>query len=211
MNRDLASVGRSPWVVLFLALGLCLFGMGCDEDDVVFIRIEMNDDLSGTLTTCGVRIPDGSTDFGGGVGGVKWETRARLECATGSFSRLEDLRIGDLTFSGGVLDDGFSYMKATLPRGSSASWPRELLPETIAERRAALLALDPKGRAGRIGTSIKLEILLPGTMVSQGVQPVLPGVEVEKEKNKSIVVFPLKRVTEEGDPVVCHLTWQSEK
>jgi len=184
---------------------------GCEEADVIFLKIDLRADLSGTFTVCGVEVPEEAPGYASETEGVHLSTAARLTCAGGTFDSISGVRFGDLTFSAVAVDGGTTLLQVTLPRGKDASWARLLVPMDEEKRRDTLKILDPKGRAGRVGAMVKLEITVAGRVVSRGVQPILVGVEENYQGGTCSLVVPVARVQEGGKDITWHLTWTEEK
>jgi hypothetical protein len=193
--------------VLALPLFALLQAAGCDESDAVSVRVRLKPDMSGNLTVSSLVLP---VEAGAGekaTQGVEFGGRANLVCAGGTFAELGKVVVDDLTFTSASDADGSCRVRVSIPRGPSARWPKSLTVPAPDDRRRAVVAFDPDGKANKVGATLKIEIQLPKPVVSSGVVPKLKGVELVDEGRTATLTIPVERGTEEGDPMVWHLTW----
>jgi hypothetical protein len=197
---------RNPWIPL-LFLALISLG-GCDETDLVAIRIHLREDLGGTVTTSALAQPSADGAIQSQSHGASWESRVDVACAAGRFDKLSDLKLADLSFTAGEAGQGIYFIKVVLPRGANVQWPRALVPLSSDERTRASAALDPSGKSKGIGAMIKLEIELPAAVVSSGLTGRTRGTKVTSEAQVATLLVPFETATTEGESMTWHLTWQ---
>lgn len=202
MNR----LVRARNLVLTL-LPLCVLP-GCDETDAAAVRLKLGSDLSGTITTSALELPAGGGKVADGAQGVQWTSRVGLVCNAGSFAKLADLKLFDVTLAGQVNADGLSYVHITLPRGENAAWARALVPLNAEERGRAAQAFDSSGRSDQVGATVKFELTLPASVIGNGLQGRTRGVKVSAENEVATLVVPLETALSAGDPFVWHVTWE---
>jgi len=194
---------RSRLVLALLPLLLA----GCDETDAVALRLQLDTDLSGTLTTSALELPPGP----GGVGapaGVEWNSSVSVVCNSGRFARLSDVKLFDLSCSGQANAEGLSFAQVTLPRGPDVQWAKALVPLSGEERTKAARALDPTGKSDAVGATIKIEVTLPATVIGNGLKGKTRGVKLSAEDEVATLIVPLETALTAGDPLVWHLTWE---
>ncbi len=197
---------RHPWILLVL-LAVVSLG-GCDETDLVAIRIRLREDLGGTVTTSALAQPTADGAIQAQSHGAAWESRVDVACAAGRFDKLSDLKLADLSFIAGEAGDGLYFIKVVLPRGENAQWPRALVPLSTEERTRASSAIDPSGKSKSIGSVIKLEIELPRAVVSSGLTGKTRGTKATSEAEVATLVIPLETAMTAGESMTWHLTWQ---
>ena len=49
--------------------------------------------------------------------------------------------------------------------------------------------------------------ILPGDVVSAGIQPKTPGVSSDTNKRRATLIMPVDRAAQEGGPFVWHVSW----
>ncbi len=197
---------RQLWIPI-LALAAATFA-GCDETDLVAIRIRLREDLSGTVMTSALAKPTADGAMQAESQGAAWESRVDVACASGKFDSLSALKLADLSFSSGQAEGGLHFVKVTLPRGDQARWPRALMPLSADERTRAASALDPSGKSPNVGTVIKIEIELPAPVVSSGLTGKTRGTKASSEAEVATLVVPFETATTAGESIHWHVTWQ---
>lgn len=199
---------RPTHALLALPLLALFQSSGCDESDAVSVRVRLKPDMSGNLTVSSLVLPAEASAAERGTQGVAFAGRASLSCAGGTFADLAKVVVEDIQFSTAADADGSCRVRVAVPRGPTARWPRSLTVPAPDERRKAVVAVDPDGKATKLGASLKIEIQLPRPVVSSGVVPKLKGVELSDEGRTATLLVPVERGVEEGDAMVWHLTWQ---
>lgn len=195
------------WITFLLILCAgCL--SGCDETDLVAIRIHLKDDLTGTVATSALAQPTVEGALQVESQGATWESRVDVACAAGRFESLSGLKLADLVFHAGEAGDGLCFVKLVLPRGEQARWPRALVPLSSEERGKASSAIDPSGGTKNVGSVIKVAIELPKSVVSSGLTGKTRGTKATYEGAVATLVVPLDTAQSEGESIVWHLTWQ---
>jgi hypothetical protein len=195
---------RSCLTVLLTAV-LCV---GCDESDVVAIRVRLQGDFSGEVATSSVRIPEPAAPMEHVTAGIEWDDRLDMVCARGTFANLGDLSVEDITFEVGHAGEKLNYLEVTLPRGPEARWPRTLVQLSEEERVAAAKTLDPTGRLREVGGLVKIEIELDERVVGHGITVRARGAKEKAEGSKATLVVPIESSLEAEEPLVWHLTWR---
>jgi len=187
---------------------LLAFAAGCDETDAVAVRLTVAEDFSGTVRTSSLALPREPGLLEQSVSGAQWDSSVEVVCAAGRFAALADLALADIVIRGGTTPEGLSFVRIELPRGEGARWPRAFVPLTVEERRRAVAALDPSGRAKEVGATVKLEVELPSDAVGNGLTGRARGTRTKSEGTLATLTVPLDVATTAGDPIVWHLTWQ---
>lgn len=194
--------------LLLVCLPFCALLGACDETDAAAVRLRLARDLSGRIsasalqpTAEGVRPPIEAA-------GVTWTTRVELLCAAGTFQKLSDVVLSDLTLSAGEGDKGICFLMLSLPRGPEVRWARELVPLGPAERKTASEAFDPSGKADAVGETVKFEVTLPSDVVGNGLTGRTRGTKAKSEGEVATLTVPVETALSAGEPIVWHLTWQ---
>jgi hypothetical protein len=185
-----------------------LFLSGCDETDAVAVRVRVENDLTGSLTTSALELPAATGAVGQSAAGVQWSSRVAVVCNAGTFGALSDVKLGDLAFAGGTNPSGLCFASLTVPRGPAAAWAKTLVPLSSEDRSHAARALDPTGKQSQVGATIKFEFTLPANVIGNGLQGKTRGVKVSSDGNVATLVVPLDTALSAGEPFVWHLTWQ---
>jgi len=195
-----------PPIAVLVAFLLTL--AACDESDVVAVRVRLRDDLSGTLRTSGLVLPGGSGPVEQASEGATWGSRVEMVCASGSFVDLSKLKIADIAFAAGEGGPGIGFVKVVLPRGPDVRWPKSFSALSEEERKSVAGALDPSGKTEAVGSTLKLEIELPSSVIGNGVIGKTRGTKVSAEGSVATLVVPFDTMLTPGDPITWHLTWQ---
>lgn len=194
--------------IRFAATLSLVFLAACDETDAVAIRVRLDPDLSGTLTTTALVEPADGGAVPGATKGAQWTAKASLLSNAASFDRISDVSLGDLTFAGGADPSGLCFLQVTLPRGDANSWAKLLVPLDVDARAHAARALDPSGRSDKVGDTIRLEVTLPSNAIGNGLTGKTRGMKVSADGAVATLVVPLDGMLAAGDPLVWHLTWR---
>lgn len=181
---------------------------GCDETDAAAVRLKLGSDLSGTLTTSALEVPAAGGAVGERTQGIQWNSRVSMVCNAGSFAKLADVKLFDVTLAGQVNADGLSYLHITLPRGENAAWARALVPLNAEERARSAQAFDPSGKSDQVGATVKFEVSLPSNVIGNGLQGRTRGVKVSAENEVATLVVPLETALTAGESLVWHVTWE---
>lgn len=91
-------MGRSG-CILSVLISMLLF-TGCSESDIVSVRIQLNTDLSGTITTSSLQVPSAGGALERRSSGVNWNNRLNVVIAASAFSNLGELRLEDIQLAG---------------------------------------------------------------------------------------------------------------
>jgi hypothetical protein len=196
------------WGVLALA---CLFA-ACSDSELVGIHLKIAKDGSGTLT---VRALQSSTTPGPGemrAQGVQWQARAFLVSSQGAFHQVDDVAFGkdkdELRFKWGSKADDMPHLRVFVKRSPDLTWVQSLVPGDQAIRRDLARVHDPTGKTREIGEAIRLEVQVPDTVVSTGVQPAGRGIDTQHERNVAYLVLPVQNLLEKGDELVWDVSWK---
>jgi len=181
--------------------------VACDESDAVAVRVTVQPDFSGTVSTSVLAVPASAGPVEGACTGASWTNRAELSCSTGTFARLDRLGVADIAFAHGVTPEGIGYLRVTLPRGEGARWPDVLLMTDAERRGAAAAALDPTGRFDRLGESLKLAVELPAQVATEGFTPNVAQIDSSVDGRSAEMVVKLDAALSEGEPILWTLTW----
>jgi hypothetical protein len=196
---------RNPFL---LALPFAVLFAACGDPELVGVHIALQKDGSGTLTTRSL-VP--ATDAGpaeAATKGVTFEARANLCCSQGRFQHLADVRLadGEVHFALKAGDE-MPGLRAFVKRGPDCKWVQALVPDLEA-RRAMAKVYDATGKTQEIGDAIRLEIAVPGLVVTSGVQPTGRGVEAAFERAKAYLVIPVRTAVERGDELIWDVSWR---
>ena len=198
---------------------LLLVVVACEETDVVAIRVLLDDPTSGTIVVNSLQAPPSGGPVESTSQGVDWQQRMNLVCASGRFSNIAQLRVKDIEFSGGSASQGAAYVQIRLPRGPEAVWPSIVADADTEQLQKAGRILEPSGKLN-LGTTLKIEIELPGVIVAQGTQPQIHQIKTDtanlkherdrvKAKNRvATLVVPLNLAAEGSGDIVWHVMWQ---
>ena len=188
-------------------LPVFLVAIGCDEADSTSVRLVIQADLSGTVTTSSLA----ETDRGAiepESQGVRWTARAQVVALQGRFEDLSKtpLRIGDLTFE--VSNNGRGFrLRVTLPAGPDAKWPTLIAPSEPSRRAAIRAAMDPDGETEGLGEEIKIQIDLPAEAVASGYRPDLAPVRDSVDKKRVTLIVKVDKIRAGGRTVEWDVTW----
>ena len=195
-----------PTIAPLLALALLLGA--CDETDVVAVRVQVREDMSGTVRTSGLLIPASDGPVQQATEGATWDSRVELVCATGTFDDLAKLKIADITFGSGQGGEGIGFARVVIPRGPDVRWPKTFVPLTSEERKEVAGAIDPTGKSDSVGATLKIELELPSAVIGNGLIGKIRGTKTTADGSLATLVVPLDAMTTAGDPLTWHLTWQ---
>lgn len=194
---------------------------GCDDSDVIALRITVEQHGGGTILINSVQVPETAGPVERATNGVQWSQRVNLVAASGSFSDLSALRVEDLAFHQGSTGTGEGFVQVTIPLGKAAKWPGVLAAAEPADLADASLALDPSGKV-TIGRKFKIMMTLPGRVVAQGTRPetrqakmktldaVAAGdddVDAENENRVASLVLPLGLARAASGNLTWHVMW----
>jgi hypothetical protein len=203
---------------IFLCTTFLLIAVGCDESDVVAIRVRMEDHTRGSLVVNSLEVPTQAGPVEAASSGVAWEHRVNLVCASGQFDDVTKLEVEDITFSGGSTGQDSGFLQIRLPTGSAARWPGTVAAAEPKKLNEATKAFAPP-RTLKIGKTLKIVVELPGRVVAQGTKPDLQQIktsldDLEGAKNRAraadrvaTLVVPLEFAREDRGMVVWHLMW----
>ena len=195
---------RIPFALLLASL---LALPGCDETDVVALRVTVREDLSGSVRTSALRLPSADGQVQQASEGIVWGSRVEMVCATGTFVKVDQLKVADIVFTGGAAGEGIGFVRVVLPRGPDVRWTKAFVPLTVDERKSVAGAVDPSGRAEAVGETLKIEVELPSAVVGNGVIGKTRGTKASAEGAVATLIVPLETVSTPGDPITWHLTW----
>ena len=196
---------RIPTMVALLA---SLFLAACSGGELVGIHISLNKDGSGLVTTRSLVEPTAPGPAEARTQGVTWQSRASLVAVQGKFDKLGDLKFGGegLRFSPRLGDDQ-PHLRIYLQRGPTAEWFKTLVPDQ-AQRRAMAKVYDPTGRTQEVGDTLRIEIAVPGEVVTSDVNPGGRGVEPAHERKRAFLLVPVKTLLEAADEMVWDISWR---
>jgi len=192
---------------LLPALLLAAAPAGCDEGDAVAVRIRVDADLTGQVTTCSLQRLEAPGPAEGAAAGVDWQARGALVASTGRFAALSGLRLGEITFAASRNAEGITVVQITVPRGLDVQWPRLLTVVKKDEREQALSTFEPGGFSKKLGATARIVVEAPGTIVSSGLRESPRGVDGTLEKRRATLTIDLTAAYTDGPPLVWHLTW----
>ncbi len=192
-----------------LALLALLGFAACADSDVVSIRIQLAANGSGTVGLTALRPAPEPGPAERAASGAAWEERATLHASKGRFEKLGGLRVADIQFTLSETADGIPIVRATLPCGPSAQWPKILAP-SVEEQRKLSLTLDASGKTTTAGQVLKLELLVPGLVTGVGIAPEPRGFSTEKYRDRATLFVPIKQALAEGDgkQILFDVSWR---
>lgn len=189
---------------------LLLVGLlaGCDEEDVVSLRIRLREDLSGSMVVSSIGEATQVSPVESGAEGVEWEERLALSMTSGSFARLSGMAFHGLTFDAGT-SAGLGYLRVRIPRGPEATWVDALVPGELraTERKQRLSEALGGTRLARVASSLKIVVELPGDALAHGLNTRALGLEEEVQGAEVSLVVPFDLALGEDPDIVWHLTW----
>ena len=184
-------------IVTLLALG------ACGDSDVIGVHINLDGNRSGRITTHSLKVPNVAGPAETEIKAVSWGQRANLFSSAGTFQDISNLRIGEVRF-----DVQGNNLRVTLPRGPEVRWYRSFAPSAIEQEQAAL-TFDPTGKTKNVGTIVRFDVNVPGTILSSGVYPQgIRNVSAEHEKANATLLVPLRAIRESGDELIWSVAWK---
>jgi len=189
-------------------LPVFLVAIGCDEADSTSVRLVIQADLSGTVTTSSLSKLESSALESESSPGIQWTARAQVVALQGRFGDLSKapLKIGDLTFEVSNHGPGFR-LRVTLPTGPEAKWPALIAPSDPSHRDAIRAAMDPEDETGRLGEEIKIQIDLPKEPVASGYRPDLAPVRDSVDKKRVTLIVKVDKLRAGGRMIEWDVTW----
>ncbi len=199
-------------LVRALAAGLLLLGTAlvlaaCDQTDASAVKITLKPDLSGEVLSSSVIVKPAEGPVQKAASGVSWNTTGAVVVAKGTFADITKMDIGGITFAiGGPGAD--PMLRVTLPRGPDAKWPALFTDASKDARAIAAKALEPGAKNPTIGEAIKIQITIPGVVVTAGETSKARGVNSSFEETTVTLSVPVAAAIAPGDPIVWHITWR---
>lgn len=196
---------RTSWLPV-LALAALL--TACEEEDAASVRLKLRPGGAGEIhTSCLVQLPEAGP-VEARLAGSTPRARVGLVASSGAFADLAQLAVADITFRSGSSSGGLRWIEVAVPQGPDAQWPRLFVPMDDAARLDAVAALGGGEEAKQVGASLKLEIELPSSVVSQG----LAGEKVRGARGKSegttaTLIVPIERALKAAAPLSWQITW----
>ncbi|HZN41280.1 MAG TPA: hypothetical protein VFD82_20910 [Planctomycetota bacterium] len=186
---------------------VALLFTSCAGNELVGVHISLQNDGSGLVTTRMLMEPQTTGSPEANAQGVTWKGRAGLVCAQGSFQQLRDLKLGggSLHFVAD-LEGVNTSLRVFVKRDPNAQWVRDLVPEQT-QRQAMARVYDPTGRTKEIGDVVRLEISVPGKVISSGVEPSGRGIESAHESKRAYLLIPVRAALEKGNDLVWSVSW----
>lgn len=179
----------------------------CQDSDAAALRIRLAADLSGEINASALSLPADPAPLESASSGVEWRDRARLLFSAGRFEHLSRLAIEDLRFTPSATPEGLTVLRVALPRGEGARWYK-LFTTAEAERRQRLVrALDPEGRADKIGAQVKIVVRTPGPISSSGLRPSVRGAKAEHGKEEATLTISLEALQAGDAELAWDIVW----
>ncbi len=194
-------------ISLLLATLFAGWLVSCDGSDAVSLRIELEPNLGGSISASMLTMPDEPNALEMASDGVSWKNRAQLVFSHGDFSDVNELVLGDMTFSGEIAEDGISHVKVTLPRGPGTRWYKLFTPEDAKRRERMARALELGQTAATSGMTIKIVIEAPGPVTSTGVRTKARNLRSDFDKSIASLVVPLDAVVDGEGAIEWHVIW----
>jgi hypothetical protein len=192
-----------PFALMLFSLLLA----ACSGNELVGIHVTFQKDGSGTVTTRALVQPATGDRAETRAAGITWASRAAVVASQGTFASLASVTLGD----GDVrfvpqIDGERPGLRVLVKRGPNASWVTALVPEQ-AQRRAMAKVYDPTGRTPEIGDVLRLEVQVPGEILTSGVLPTGRGVEAGSEGKRAYLLLPVAQALSAGDEFVWEIGW----
>ena len=189
------------WLPRAVSTLLILSLASCGDAGVATIRIQLNTDDSGTVTTSSLLVSAQPSPIEDQTKGVTWTDRASLYCSGGTFASFNGLEIADIVFK----REG-QLVTVTLPRGKDAKWPAAFTPAK-ADRPKVAKTFDPRDQLANATTHLSIEIDFTQRVVGSAVDPQARGLTPDKPKERrATLIVPVERATGEGEPFTWHVT-----
>jgi hypothetical protein len=182
----------------------------CSQSDASSLKLTLRQDLSGELLTSSVALRearDGPVQTA--VSGADWKAAGTLVVARGEFADVGKLNIGGISFTPSVRG-GAPVLRVTIERGSAAKWPDAFTVTDREARKNTALTLDPSAKASSIGEAIKLQISVPGQVISAGTDNKERGVNSSYEETLATLIIPARVAIADGRPITWHITWKEQ-
>lgn len=197
-------INRATALALACAGTVCL--VGCDETDVASMRITLDEELSGGIViTCLRR--DGNARAAGDIVGVTMVQQAQVVSRAGRFANLSDVEAFDITFEAGETAAGVHYVTVRLPPPAEALWDQSLTVPDAEQRRDATRAFGPAPDAEKLGSRVKIQITVPGEVLSEGVSGENREIVSRGKGPTAVLLVPLDWGEAGGEAVLWHVTW----
>ncbi|MFT4540601.1 MAG: hypothetical protein ACI835_003052 [Planctomycetota bacterium] len=199
-----------PTIPHRLRLALLTLGLGLascfGSDTEVGVRINVLDDLSGTIHTRSLVASEVEGRMTTGSGGVKWEHHAQVVFGRGDFESINEVKLDEIHFDVSKSESGISVMTVTLPRGPQVKWPATLTSKVPRDRLETGGTLEP-GSSKSFGDRVEISIEFPTPVISQGIRFRARGLDGEKERNTAKLSVTADAAQVEGDDLVWVITW----
>lgn len=189
-----------PLAAIPLLLGLA----SCGDSGVAGIRIDLADDLSGTITATSLLVPEGAGPLEAQSGAISWTDRANLYCVRGTFADLGDLEVAGIRFE---VTPSAKFVRVILPRGNESTWPGAFTPDAM-HRDDVARTFDPDGEFAGATTHFNLTIVAPANVVASNVSPKARGIAAESSGRNATLIIPVDRVTEADGSFEWHVSWE---
>jgi len=140
--------------------------------------------------------------------GVAWDARANLYCSQGRFTNLGEVKFGEgeVRFSV-AMGEELPRLRVFVQRGPDVKWINALVPD--AENRKAMAPIyDPSGKTKSVADAVRIEVMVPGQVISSGVQPSGRGIEAVHERSRAYLVVPVRTAQEKGEELVWDISWK---
>lgn len=212
--RSHPSVPRAAGAFL-LAAGAALSLSGCDSADASSVKIKLRADLAGEVTTSSVGVREaGDGPAQRGAQGVRWQGSGSIIMARGEFDNINQLNVAGITFrtqtrpagSGGTGND--LMLSVTIPRGPGVTWPAAFTVPDAGARTSAAKALNPAAAKPTMGDAVRIQIEVPGTIVTAGADVRAGGVVSGYEQTIATLTIPVEASQSTDGPITWHITWK---
>lgn len=197
-------------MLVMLAAATLVFLPGCDDADASNVKIEVKADFSGTIRSTRLVIAEHAAATQASAVGVTWTDSAQVVSATGTFAKLGEVHLEDMTFACGSTGKGLAYLRVTLPRGEQARWPAALTVTSPEKRSSTHAAVFPEQKDSKLGSVIAITITLPAEPVSHGVSPRVSAIKDSAEKNVVTLTVPVSVALRAGEAIVWDVTWNEK-
>jgi hypothetical protein len=196
-----------PLALLALAAA---FLPACSQSDASSMRLTIRPDLSAEILTSSVAVREARDGPVQSVtSAADWKAAGTLVLARAECPDISKLNLGGITFAASVRG-GAPMIRITIPRGSAAKWAGAFTVTDQEARKAAARILDPNAKASSIGESIKIQVTVPGQVISAGTDNKERGINSSYEETQATLMIPAERAVQDGKPIIWDITWREQ-
>ncbi len=182
---------------------------GCTASDPTSIRLTVAADGGGAIKVFSLAVPSGGI-VERESRGADWSHRLSLTASAGTYTALSSVAIADITFDTETRGDGTHRLEVVVPLGPDRRWVSVIAPIPREHRQEMAQVFDPSGRAGSIGSAIKIVLELPGNVLSAEPLPGSDGIAAKHERNVATLTVSVDAAVPGYDRLTWHVLWRPE-